>query len=90
MCKKYILLVDEKESILVSISWALEKNNFIATAAADGQKAIEELRAREYGLVITDLFMPRVDGIGVLTQAKRLYPNIGVIILTRYPLYQTE
>jgi DNA-binding NarL/FixJ family response regulator len=82
MNHKSILLVDDEEAILTSIGWALEKNNFTVTTATDGRKAIDELRARRYDLVITDLFMPRVDGIGVLTQAKNLYPDIGVIILT--------
>ena len=84
MRKKSILLVDDEESILISIGWALEKNNFLVTTAADGRKAIDELSARRYDLVVTDLFMPGVDGIGVLEQAKRLYPDTGVIILTGF------
>jgi DNA-binding NarL/FixJ family response regulator len=84
MSNKSILLVDDEEAILNSIGWALEKNRFQVTTATDGQRAIDELRSRRYDLVITDLFMPRVDGIGVLKQAKSLYPDIGVIILTGY------
>jgi DNA-binding NarL/FixJ family response regulator len=84
MSHKSILLVDDEEAILTSIGWALEKNRYQVTTATDGQRAIDELRARRYDLVITDLFMPRVDGIGVLKQAKNLYPDIGVIILTGY------
>lgn len=84
MSNKSILLVDDEETILVSIGWALGKNNFNVTTAADGQKAIDCLRASPFDLVITDLMMPKVDGIGVLQQAKRLYPDIGVIVLTGY------
>jgi len=82
MKNKSILLVDDEVAILDSIGWALEKNKFLVTTATDGQEAIDKLRARRYDLVITDLFMPKVDGIGVLTQAKSLYPDISVIILT--------
>jgi DNA-binding NarL/FixJ family response regulator len=77
-----ILLVDDEEAILTSIGWALEQNDFRVTTASDGQKAIDRLRAGPYDLVITDLLMPVVDGLGVLKQAKRLHPDIGVIILT--------
>jgi DNA-binding NarL/FixJ family response regulator len=84
MRTKSILLVDDEEAILTSIGWALEKNRFQVTTATDGQKAVDELHKRRYDLVITDLFMPRVDGIGVLKRAKNLFPEIGVIILTGY------
>ncbi|WP_167496433.1 response regulator [Desulfopila sp. IMCC35006] len=84
MSNKSILLIDDEESILTSISWVLQKNNFSVTTASDGQRAIELLRANRYDLVITDLIMPRVDGIAVLKHAKTLHPDIGVIVLTGY------
>ena len=82
MRQKSILLVDDEEAILTSIGWALEQNSFRVATASDGQKAIDMLRAGPYDLVITDLLMPVVDGLGVLKQAKSLHPDIGVIILT--------
>lgn len=84
MNNKSILLVDDEENILASIGWVLEKNNFRVTTASNGIQAIEFLRANHYDLVITDLIMAKVDGIAVLKQAKTIYPNIGVIILTGY------
>lgn len=84
MSNKSILLVDDEENILTSISWVLEKNDFKVTTAANGKQAIDLLRANRYDLVITDLIMPKVDGIAVLKQAKSIYPDIGVIILTGY------
>jgi DNA-binding NarL/FixJ family response regulator len=84
MSYKSILLADDEEAVLTSIGWALEKNNFMVTTATDGQIAINKLHARQFDLVITDLRMPKIDGIGVLKEAKRLYPEIGVIVLTGY------
>ncbi len=82
MDNKSILLVDDEEIILASIGWILEKNQFTVTTATNGWEAIDILRERHFDLVITDLIMPMGDGIAVLKQAKRLYPDIGVIILT--------
>lgn len=82
MNKKSILLVDDEETILQSIGWSLEKNNFKVTTAISGQEAIENLHANHYDLVITDLRMAKVDGIAVLQEAKKLYPDSGVVILT--------
>lgn len=84
MSNKSILLVDDEEVILASIGWVLGKHNFKVTTATNGQEAIDFLRAHPVDLVITDLIMSPVDGIGVLQQAKSLYPDIGVIILTGY------
>lgn len=75
------LLVDDEENIFTSIGWVLEKNNFKVTTVANGEKAIELLWANQYDLLITDLIMPKVDGMAVLKQAKILYSDIGVIIL---------
>ena len=84
MSSKSILLVDDEENILVSTRWVLEKNDFKVTTAAGGREALDELRASRYDLVVTDLRMPDVDGIAVLKEAKRLYPETGVIVLTGY------
>lgn len=84
MTDKSILLVDDEEAILASIGWALERNNYKVTTAKNGKEAVELLRAGPYDLVVTDLMMAEVDGIAVLQQAKTLYPESGVIILTGY------
>lgn len=84
MTKKSILLVDDEESILASVGWALELNKFAVATAANGREAIARLNADRYDLVITDLLMPEVGGLEVLKQAKRLDPDIGVIVLTGY------
>ncbi len=70
MNNKSILLVDDEENILTSIGWVLEKNNYTVTTAVNGQQAIDLLSTNQYDLVITDLMMPKVDGIAVLATGK--------------------
>jgi FixJ family two-component response regulator len=84
MSKKTILLVDDEQSICISISWALEQNGFAVTTAGNGEEAIAHLQTGPFDLVITDMIMDKVDGFAVLQQAKRLYPEIEVIMLTGY------
>lgn len=84
MNKKTILLVDDEPSILESIGWALERNGFDVTTAADGVRAVKMLQAESFDLVITDLQMQGIDGLEVLRQTKELYPESGVFILTGY------
>lgn len=84
MNNRSILLVDDEASILESLGWALEKSGFRVTTATGGQEALDHLGMCRFDLVITDLSMAVVDGIGVLKHAKSLHPDIGVIILTGY------
>ena len=84
MTSRSILLVDDEASILESLGWALRKNGFRVTTATGGQEALDHLGRCRFDLVITDLSMAIVDGIGVLKHAKSLQPDIAVIILTGY------
>lgn len=84
MSKKSILLVDDEEPILKTIGWELENNGFTVVTALNGQEAIDKLNSQQFELVITDLRMAPIDGIGVLKHAKMRFAEIGVIILTGY------
>ena len=52
--------------------------------APDGRTALERLRIIPYDLLITDLKMPGVDGLTVIREARRLKPDIPVIIVTGF------
>ncbi|WP_163337528.1 DNA-binding response regulator [Desulfopila sp. IMCC35008] len=79
-----ILLVDDDESILVSLSWILEKNSFKVTTAQSGLEALDLLRVHRYNVIITDLQMGEIGGLEVLQEAKKISYNTGVIVLTGY------
>jgi len=77
-----IMLVDDDKTNLIGVSKNLEFEGFSVKALNSGESAIEELKGKQYDLVITDLVMDEVSGIDVLKEARRLYPDIMVIILT--------
>ena len=81
--KKYeILLVDDDSSVRTAVASALESKGYPVTIAPSGEVAIEALSIKDFDLVITDLNMHEIDGIGVLKKAKELNPDCGVMILT--------
>lgn len=79
-----ILFVDDEKLIRNSFSRDLRMAGFNVSTAATGIEAVEALREKEYHLVITDLRMPDLDGLGVLKAVKQRTPQTGVIILTGY------
>ncbi|MDM8535248.1 response regulator [Desulfobacterales bacterium HSG17] len=84
MRNKIILLVDDEESILNSFCKDFEYEGYTVGTASSGEQAVTKLQNSHFDLVITDLVMPGVDGIGVLKEATKNVPDICVIILTGY------
>jgi two-component system response regulator ChvI len=76
-----IALVDDDRNILTSVSMALEAEGFTVQAYADGEEALQGLRARPADLVILDIKMPRMDGMELLDRLRR-ESRIPVIFLT--------
>ena len=79
-----ILVVDDEEAVRDLLAKTLTMADYEAETAADGPAALDRLRAAEYDLLITDLKMPGMDGLSVIREARRLRPDLAVIIITGY------
>lgn len=63
---KKILVVDDDDAIRRMVERVLRREHYEVESARDGFEAIEKLSGNDYGTVLLDLMMPRVDGLGVL------------------------
>jgi len=79
-----ILVVDDDEAICSMLTRALDGEAHIVEMAYGGQEAIDRLKNDSFDLVITDLKMPAIGGMEVLTRAKELDPLSEVIVITGY------
>jgi len=79
-----VLVADDEESIREMLAQTLTLADYAVRTVADGQAAIECLRLEAFDLLITDLSMPRVDGLGLVREARRLHPQMPVVIITGY------
>ena len=77
-----ILVVDDEPASRTGLKDLLTIWGYEAVAAADGQEALQRSAAWKPDLVIADLVMPGLDGMGLLTKLKRDYPTTAVILLT--------
>lgn len=82
MTNEHILVVDDDEDILNLIERHLSNKGYEVITAYDGEQALILLDKVKFDLVITDLKMPKVDGMEVLRKVKENDPNIEVVILT--------
>ena len=79
-----ILVVDDEASIRDLLSKTLALADYDVDVATDGRSAVERLRMLAYDLLITDLKMPGIDGLGVIREARRLKADLPVIIITGF------
>jgi two-component system, NtrC family, response regulator HydG len=79
-----ILVVDDEPSHRDSLRRILERAGMEVVVAGDGERALEALRAGGIQVVLTDLVMPRMDGMALLRAAKAVAPEIDVILMTAY------
>lgn len=84
-----ILIIDDDKEICDYMETFLTRDGFYVKTITVPQDAIEEVRTGRYHLVILDLMMPKMDGIEVLSQIRKVDTDIAVIIFTGYPSLET-
>ncbi|MES0445336.1 MAG: response regulator [Desulfobacterales bacterium] len=81
---KKVLFVDDDPVLchIIQKKFARYKHSFTVITAGDGLEALEKLKENTIALVVTDLQMPKMDGLSLLAHLSEKYPDIQVIIQT--------
>ncbi|HET8722487.1 MAG TPA: sigma-54 dependent transcriptional regulator [Nitrospira sp.] len=79
-----ILVVDDEKSLREVMSIMLKRAGYEVTEACNGEQAIGQVNKEIYDLVITDLRMPKADGMDVLKAVKSLSPDTVVLVVTAF------
>lgn len=79
-----ILIVEDRASLRRLLVHALEEEGYDVTAAADGEDGIQALEKAAFDLVLTDLKLPRANGLDVVRASRRRQPRAKVVVLTAY------
>ena len=83
---KKMLIVDDEETLTYSLyqSFIISQRDYEVVTASTGEEACEKLSDTKFDLVITDIKMPGMDGLELLTLIKSKYPATEVIVMTAY------
>lgn len=85
-----ILIVDDERSLREFLEIFLRKEGYEVSLASNGRDAIDRLeRGEVFDLVLTDLMMPQVDGLGVLEAVKDRAPDTQVLVMTAFATTDT-
>jgi signal transduction histidine kinase len=77
-----VLIVDDEEDLRYVYMRQLRGDGYLLDTAADGAEAIEKIRTTEYAVILTDMRMPRKDGLAVIAAAREHLPDAEIIVLT--------
>lgn len=82
--KVKILLVDDEQEFLDSISERMRLRGFEPTCALNGEEAIELAKKEKFDAAVVDLKMPGIDGVATITKLKELRPKMKTVLLTGF------
>jgi two-component system response regulator HydG len=84
-----ILVVDDKEMMRDSVATTLTRKGHIVTTAGGGKSALEKIGKRRFDAVVTDLQMPEMSGLDLLSEIRRIDEQLPVIFMTAYGTVET-
>jgi DNA-binding NtrC family response regulator len=79
-----ILIVDDEANARAALSEILHEDGYVTETAADGFKALGKLSEFEPDVVLTDLKMPGLDGIGLMEKGRELLPGAVFVVMTAF------
>ncbi len=79
-----LLIIDDNQDTLVAMEAYFTKRNYSVTTIDSGLEALKliESQSQKFDIMITDIVMPDVSGVAIISVAKRLTPNMPVIAIT--------
>ena len=76
------LVVDDVMTVRESLAMALTGAGFAVTAAANGQEALERLAEADFDVLVTDMWMPEMDGLKLLKEIRGRKPDMRIFGVT--------
>lgn len=84
-----ILVIDDEKGLRDFLCYELAERGYEVAAAADAAEALEWLESHDFGLVISDVRMPGMDGVALLREIRRSHPRVEVILTTGFGTVET-
>src|ERR1044072_7507389 len=84
-----LLIVDDEQSYRQLLTLVFETEGYKVRTAKNGREAVEMLQVEPADLVISDVRMPDMDGIELLSAAREFLPDLGVVLMTAFASVET-
>lgn len=87
--KPRVLIIDDEEIARKNLEHILEKENYDVECSPDGMDALRKAGLSDFDVILTDLRMAGIDGMGILERIKTKHPDTKVIMITGYATVQS-
>src|ERR1700741_2299619 len=87
--KAHLLIVDDEAVQLKALAETLSLEGYSITGFPSARRALDALRSQEFDLLLTDLMMPEMDGIALLSAAQAIAPEQVAIVMTGHAAIDT-
>ena len=85
----HILIVDDEEDVRETLQSVLKSMNLEPYTAANGVEALEVIKNKQVDVVLSDLYMPEMDGIELLRRVRSHDKNMVFVMITAHPTIET-
>ncbi len=86
---RHILVVDDEEEVRDTLQHVLKSLNYIPHVAANGKEALDILNKEKIDVVLSDLYMPEMDGIELLKRVRASKNRVVFLMITAHPTVET-
>ncbi|MFH1942529.1 MAG: sigma-54 dependent transcriptional regulator [bacterium] len=84
MDAKRILILDDEEMIRDLLRETFQKKDYIVDTSKNGKDALKMFNEERYDLLVTDIRLPDINGMEILSRVKKKQPELGIIMITAY------
>jgi len=84
-----VLVVDDDVAFVEGVCRGLRAAGYGAVGLTDGAEALRAIAAEPPGILITDIFMPDVEGIRVIATVRRAHPKMHIVAMSGRPVFHT-
>lgn len=84
-----LLIVEDEDTLCESLQRVFTREGYAVDIAESAEAALELLRIKSYDLIITDIILPNISGIELVSKYREMKPDQKVIIMTAYASLET-
>jgi len=85
-----LLVVEDNKDTRLLLKEYFESLDYLVEICENGVEALAILKKKEFTILITDIRMPKMDGITLIREVKRIYPKLGLIMMTAFSSVYSE
>ena len=89
MSQQRVLIIDDEKNMRHMLKVMLGKAGYSVESASDGVEGLERMEGSDFGFILCDIKMPRMDGMAFLKEAKEQYPEKTFIMMSAYGTVET-